>query len=272
MAINHENHGFLSHGLWACQVVHQRHTPKPHNFSNRLFWFGLELTQLSSLPRWFGLFSCETPALIQYRDADFFPSSHQGMASDRVIEYLEQQDATVPPDSRVMLLGQLRTGGYLFNPIALYVILSPQGEPLCAVAEVTNTFYERKAFLIQRTQWNPETKEATFESSMPKNFYVSPFLDLTLNFQFLITLTPQAIALTVNSLNAAQQAQIHTQLTGCFIPLTLSSLVMQLLYFPLLPLQIITAIHWQAFRLWLKKIPYHNKEENPQWQTDLLVR
>ena len=39
--------------------------------------------------------------------------------------------------------------------------------------------------------------------------------------------------------------------------------------FPLLTLQVIVSIHWQAFRLWLKRFAVHAKADQPEAQRDL---
>jgi DUF1365 family protein len=271
MALNSQDKDIWPHGFWVCDVLHCRTFPKPHQFKNQLFWYGLNLSAIDSLPNWFGLFSTQKPALVRFCDSDFFPTASSSSISERVLNFARQNGLQQNPDHySVLLLGQLRTLGYLFNPIALYLVISQNDEPLCAIAEVTNTFYEHKAFMIQRTHWNPETREAAFESSMPKNFYVSPFLNLNLNFSFKLKINPTRIALTVNSVDEAQVVQIHTALSGSYVPFRFFSLLSLLIRFPLFTLQIITAIHWQAFRLWLKKVPYHRKEEHPHLQTDLL--
>lgn len=271
MALKFIDKGCWPHGFWICDVWHCRKLPTPHQFKNQLFWYGLNLSAIDRLPQWFGLFSTQKTALVQFQDSDFFPSSSSGSVSERVLNFAVQNGLQTDSDHcSVLLLGQLRTLGYLFNPIALYLVISKNGEPLCAIAEVTNTFYERKAFPIQRTHWNPDIQEAGFESSMPKNFYVSPFVNLNLDFSFKLKIDPARISLTVDSVDEAQVVQIHTALSGHYVPFRFLSLLSLLIRFPLFPLQVITAIHWQAFRLWFKKVPFHRKEESPHLQTDLL--
>jgi len=46
-------------------------------------------------------------------------------------------------------------------------------------------------------------------------------------------------------------------------------LLLYFLSFPLITLKIIGAIHWQALKLWMKKIPFHKKEADKNLQKDV---
>jgi DUF1365 family protein len=46
------------------------------------------------------------------------------------------------------------------------------------------------------------------------------------------------------------------------LPLTGANLARVLIAFPFMTLKIITAIHWEALRLWLKRVPFHTHPKN----------
>jgi len=45
-------------------------------------------------------------------------------------------------------------------------------------------------------------------------------------------------------------------------PITGPSLAGALLRYPLLPFKVMAAIYWQAFKLWLKRVPFHTHPDN----------
>ena len=70
----------------------------------------------------------------------------------------------------------------------------------------------------------------------------------------------------------ADKPFFRSSLTGRIAPLTSRSLIGYSLRFPFITLKVITLIHWHALKLYLKKVPFHRKSENPHLQTGIIPK
>ena len=247
----------LNSCLYECQISHHRLSPKRHGFKYGMFYFYLDLDEIDSVVASSALIERHQWAFYSFLDSDFINKSATAVKA-KVLEYI----TLVAPDCakrvvRVYLLCDLRICGYLFNPVSMYYCLAENGQFLCAIAEVTNTFLERKLFFLGGTG-----QEETIESLLPKLFYVSPFSELDTAFDFKVALPGEELRLTINTQKNAKMT-LSAQVTGQRVPLTTSSLLRLTLRYPLMSLRVITLIHWQALKLFLKRVPYINKEANP---------
>src|ERR1700679_1550881 len=101
--------------------------------------FFLDLDELDSVPRKTFLFSRNRRNFYAFRDADHLPSGG-GSLKENVTAYLASNGIGLARDARIMLLTLPRVLGYIFNPVSFYFCFDAAGEPICAVAEVGNTF------------------------------------------------------------------------------------------------------------------------------------
>ena len=133
-------------------------------------------------------------------------------------------------------------------------------------SEVTNTFREMKPFLL-----GPETFSAeagAFHRRQPKHFYVSPFTDVDVAFDFTLRLTGEQLSLQIDDYQASARSLTST-VAGERHPLTASRLAWYTVKFPLLTLRVIGLIHWHALCLWFKKVPWFAKAARREDQRDL---
>jgi hypothetical protein len=257
--------------LYECQVLHARFSPRAHRFAYRLFYFALDLDELPALSRRLPLFSLGRANLYSFRPQDFHPTAPAealgtSVASlkARLVAFGARHGADLA-GARIRLVALPRIAGYLFNPVSFYFFTAPDGTPLAAIAEVTNTFREVKPYFLAA---DPAAPAGEFRLRVPKHFYVSPFSDVDVAFDFLLRLPGEKLSIKIDDYTAGTRTLTST-LAGRRRELTGARLAWYSVKYPLLTLRVIALIHWHALRLWLKRIPWFPKAGRPADQRDL---
>jgi DUF1365 family protein len=249
--------------LYECNVMHRRLAPKEHQFSYRIFMFHLDLDEIDAVARRIPFFSRNRRGVFSFYDSDHLQEG-QGTVREKLCAYLGGNGITLAEGSRAMLLTLPRVLGYIFNPVSFYFCFDAAGSPLCAVAEVGNTFGEKKLYLL------PEPVSGDrFRLVVPKHFYVSPFSELDLQFDFKLRVPGDSMEIHVDDRNGEERILLSA-LTGKRAPLTAARLGWFAIKYPMVTLWIMTLIHWNALLLWLKRVPFHRKEARPDLQRDVL--
>ncbi len=246
--------------LYECRVMHHRFAPRTHGFVYRIFLFALDLDELEARPLRFGLFSTERTNLYSFRSRDFLPvddtaGTDAASLRARVGAFCARQGVDIT-GGRVVLVTLPRVAGYLFNPVSFYFCLDRGGRPVAAIAEVTNTFREVKPYFL-----GPEalqTDGASFRLRVPKHFYVSPFSDVDVAFDFTLRLPGDRLDIQIDDY-AGGARTLTSSLTGPRRELTPARLAWFTVKYPLITLRIIALIHWHALRLWWKRVPWFAK-------------
>ena len=242
--------------LYECTVMHRRILPKIHEFSYRIFLFLLELDELAELENKIPLFSSDRPNLYSLRGEDYF-QFRSGSIRENLLTFLASEGFDKEP-ATIRLLTLPRLLGYTFNPISIFFCYDESGLPLTSVVQVGNTFGELKPYVVP-------LEGGRFHVRVPKNFYVSPFSDLDLEFDFRFEFPGDRLRVLIDDYSGDKKTLLSA-LSGTRRELTLGSLLFLTLKYPLVTLKIITLIHWEAFRLWLKGIPHRLKESDPHLQ------
>jgi DUF1365 family protein len=158
----------------------------------------------------------------------------------------------------VRLLTQLRHFGYYFSPLNLFYCFDAAGSEIASVvAEVSNTpWREKHWYVLQPTPRGERGPDCRLADSHEKRFHVSPFMEMDLCYDWLLSAPGPTTAVSIAVRRPAGPpffiADFHLQR----YPLTDGELLRCLLRHPFMTGQIMAAIHWQAFKLWMKRCPY----------------
>ena len=248
--------------LYKARVQHHRLSPRSHRFDYKVFLFCLDLAEIDRLSKKLRLLSRNRFNLFNFRDNDHLQlPDTTGDLRSHLTQWLHTQNIDLGT-GRVMLLTNCRTLGHQFNPVSFYFCFDQQDKPLCAVAEVGNTFHELKPYLLDRSS----LKENTFREKIRKYFYVSPFIDLDTWFDFDLSIPGENLRIQIDDYDAEGHRFFISTLDGKRQKLTDANLIRSFLSIPFVTLKVIALIHWEALKLWRKKIPFHRKAAHPELQ------
>ncbi len=279
--------------LYECSVMHRRLSPRVHQFNYNLFLFCLDLDEIDATGARVRFFSRNRWNLYSFRDRDHLtlPGLEQASVKINILTWIRAQpdppDLPGDPDKiRIHLITLPRVLGYIFNPVSFYFLADrTTDQPLCAVVQVGNTFREMKPYLLgapsvpaapdhpqisSQPSNLPSQPVPLYRLITPKHFYVSPFSPLDLYFDFKLRLPGEHLEIHIDDRTGPDGPHVLlSSLTGKRQPLTTARLLWLTAKFPFITLKVIFLIHYQAFRLWLRKLPFHRKSAHPDLQRDV---
>jgi DUF1365 family protein len=233
--------------IYAGHVAHTR--PGKHRLRYSVFMLALDLDDMGALRERLRLLAHNRFSLFSIFDRD-----HAARVDAPVRPQIEaklRQAGIAWDGGRIVLLTMPRLFNYVFNPLSVYFCYRRNGELAALVHEVSNTFGEWSFYVLAPTI----EANGVVTQSCDKTFFVSPFLEQNLRYEFRILPPGEAVSVAMIVRRGADVA-LTASFAGERRDLTDANLLRVWAGNPLMTLKVIVGIHWEALRMWLKGVRY----------------
>lgn len=237
---------FPKNTVYAGKVGHKRLSPITHEFRYRVFYLLIDLDAFEAPSRQPWCLSLDRFNLFSIYQKDFGDNSRGGL-KDHIKQQLRA--AGIKPH-KVFMLTMPRILGYAFNPITLFYSFDISGNISAVIYEVHNTFGENHSYLIPVGA----DHNGIPDHGADKNLYVSPFYDVSGKYRLRVTPPGPGLSLLIHYLDDDNNLRMTADMNLARQKLTAKNLLALFFKIPFVTLKVITAIHFQALRLWLKRV------------------
>lgn len=279
----------LASGIYRGEVRHRRESPAVHDFTFPMFMMYLDLAELGHVFEGALGWSTRGPAPAWFRRADYLDGEvveddGRPVGLDEAVRRRVERATGRRPDGPIRMLTHLRYFGYIFNPVTFYYCFDGRGEAVrTIVAEITNTPWgERHAYVLDGSRDLMGTSTGAAGTGaraqrfkFDKQFHVSPFLPMDIDYDWSFSRPGDEldVAMVLRRFGGPASAEGPGESAAGPPPkrsrvftatmhlrreeISPAALGRTLARYPFLTLRVIARIHFEAARLWLKRVPVH---------------
>ena len=244
-------------GIYTGWVRHRRYTPTQHQLRYQIYMMYLDLSEIDEVLNLSPWWSRKPWRPARFERSDFLGDPALSLDSavrERI--YNETGEAHTGP---IRMLANLRYLGFNMNPITSYYCFDKHERLQTIVADVHNTPWNERTSYVLACDPNKRQQRIFFTKQM----HVSPFNPLGMSYHWRSNTPGSRLSL---HLEACRDGDSTKTLDATMVmersDITASSLNRILVRYPMMTIKVITAIYWEALKLWLKKTPVH---DHPQY-------
>ena len=242
----------MNSSIYNGTVIHKRFKPKKHFFKYSVFSLLVDLSELEDLDKKIKFFSFNRFNLVSFYEKD-----HGLRDGSSLIEWVKKnldENEIYSKNIKIKLLCYPRIFGYVFNPLSVFFIYDTEEKLISILYEVKNTFGEQHTYIFK-----VKDDANLFQHNCSKKFHVSPFIEMNCSYFFRILKPGEKMSVIIDQYQMDEKILFASQ-DGKRVDFTSKELLKSYLKHPLMTFKIISAIHYEAFKLWTKGIKFIKKK------------
>ncbi len=242
------------------QIHHTRHGMPSHFLRRKGLSIWIDLDDLDTANGQSTLFSVDRFNLLSFAQRDYGPNYRHSKPVESLAGYARRLAGELCPDvliASVHLLTFPRVLGFAFNPVSVYVLRDCDGRDALLIYEVHNTFGDLHSYAGV-----PNHDGAVLHAT--KLFHVSPFFPMDGEYRLMIKGggADGPVRLLMRYLSNGR-ARLTATLRGSPERMTTWGIVKTLCKTGQWPLRPLMSIHFEAVKLWIKRVPFYRRPEPP---------
>lgn len=246
---------FSESKIYVGNINHRRFSPKAHSFNYSLFMLALDVHEVENTQTGSGVFGFSWYHPLRFVEKDYLkgePFSLSQRIKNKVRELHGHKEI-----EKIVMLVQVRSFGVYFSPANFYFCYNKNKECTQMLAEVSNTpWNERHYYWVDLQNKGEKVSE--------KSFQVSPFMDLDMSYYWHVrppSKENESLLITIenkrkNSQTAKVEKLFDVKLMMNKQAFTKKGLLRVWCQLPIMSIKVVSAIYWQALKIFLKRIPF----------------
>ena len=242
----------MTSSIYNGTVIHKRFKPKTHYFKYKVFSLLLDLSELDYLSKQIKFFSHNKFNLVSFYEKD-----HGNRDGSSLVSWVKKnlEDNNINTEKvKIKLLCYPRILGYVFNPLSVFYIYNESEKLVSILYEVKNTFGEQHTYIFK-----VDNDQNLYQHNCSKKFHVSPFIEMNCKYFFRLLKPGEKISVIIDQYQTDEKILYASQ-DGQRVDFNTKELIKSYFKHPLMTFKIISAIHFEAFKLWIKGIKFIKKK------------
>ncbi len=240
--------------LFSTVVVHERFRPFKNRFKYKVLSMLIDYDELHNLSKSIKFFSYNKFNFFSFNEKDH--GFRDGRDLKEYINFFLKKNEIVYRKLKIKILCYPRIFGYVFNPLSI-IYCFDENKLIAIFYEVKNTPNEQHTYLFGG---NNVLNQNIFKHSCKKLFYVSPFIEMQCNYNFITKIPNNRLSVFIEVFDNSKNKILFASQNGKKIKFTSFSLIKYILFNPLIMYKVIFFILYQSVVIMFKGGKYYSRK------------